>query len=88
MGISPKSARAMEICATSLMPKAESHVSACGKAFDEVGTAQSGGDHGLARIVELIDQGNLVRGDVDIALAIADAHKQSKDGDIVSVGRR
>src|SRR3974390_1687647 len=55
------------------------------EAFDGRGAAKCGGDYGFAGFVKLVNERNLVGGNVDIALAVADTDKQREDRDVVRV---
>src|SRR5215471_5040404 len=58
------------------------------KAFDEVWAPETDGNHGLPSLENLIGQRRLFPGNIDVALADANADKKSQDRNIVAVWRR
>ncbi len=58
-----------------------------GKTFNQVGAAHADGDDGFTGIVNLVDEWQLIRRNVHVALAVADTHEQSQDRDIVGIRR-
>ena len=61
MGICPKSARATEICATSLMPNAREPRLGLRKILNQVRTSESNRDHRLAGVENLFRERGLLR---------------------------
>ena len=58
------------------------------KPFNQIRTSETHGDHRLARFVNLFRQRRLLCGNVHIPLAIAHAHKQRKNRNVVGIRRR
>ena len=67
------------------MPNADEPGLGLRKAFDEIRTAEAEGDDWLTGFVDLVDDGNLIGGDVDVTFAITDADEQGEDDDVVGI---
>ncbi len=55
-----------------------------GKALDEIRAAEAGDHGGLSRGEQLIDEGALILGEADVALAVGHAHEEGGDGDVIA----
>ncbi len=58
------------------------------KILNQIGTAQSNGDHRLSRFIKLFRERRLLRRNIHISLAIAHAHKKRQNRQVVRIRRR